>query len=51
MQLKKRWMDGILAEAANTTIKMPFERGARRSDLRARCTARLDAPLREVAVA
>ena len=51
MQMKKRWMDGLLAEAANTTIKMPFERGARRAELRARCTARIDLPQRVAAVA
>lgn len=30
MTIKKRWMDGIIAEADKCTARMPWERGLRR---------------------
>ena len=30
MKLKKRWMDGIIAEAETCNTRMPWERGLRR---------------------
>jgi len=36
MQVKSRWVENIVAEAARTTVKLPFERGTRRAALRAR---------------
>lgn len=36
MQVKSRWVEKIVAEAARTTVKMPFERDTRRAALRER---------------
>ena len=36
MQVKSRWVEKIVAEAARTTVKLPFERDTRRAALRAR---------------
>ena len=30
MKLKKRWMDGLIAEAEANTARMPWDRGLRR---------------------
>lgn len=36
MQVKTRWIKNIVAETADQTVKMPFERGQRRANIRAR---------------
>jgi len=51
MQVKSRWMNEMVAEAARTKIKMPFERGARRASIRARCLAEASKPAKATATA
>lgn len=36
MKIKTRWIEGIKAEADNCTVRMPWERGARRGEMIAR---------------
>lgn len=36
MKIKARWIENIKAEAAKTEIDMPWARGARRQEMKAR---------------
>ncbi len=51
MQVKSRWMNKMVAEAARTNVKMPFERGARRGAIRARLLAEVSKPAKATATA
>ncbi len=36
MQVKARWIKNVVTETSRKTVKMPFERGERRANIRAR---------------